>query len=166
MPKPMHLVIMSISVLIIAFLFRNDSFASINQFLQKQSSSLPSFNQTSPNCGDDDVKQLTMEIVEETIKDGMTLAVFGATRQTGITYAKVLKAAETEPQFHEKLKEVDNAYRSADPKLKNIRTTAIDDRLSITECAANVIYSDGTTVPIQFRTSITTDNELYVEVLD
>jgi putative lipase involved disintegration of autophagic bodies len=59
---------------------------------------------------------------------------------------------------------VNESYEKANPKLENIRTDELDDKILKSSCSAQIVYQNGYVVDITYKLSYTSENQLFAKV--
>jgi hypothetical protein len=125
-----------------------------------------SCGKSTPNCTDEDVTKLVIQIATDELRDQLTT-------QTIITVAHVNPALWGNPTYKNlKGREgteavvaaVDNQLKDISFKLEGIRIGAVDETIKKCQCGCNLLFSNGKSLPIEYTAQYTEDKMVYVEV--
>lgn len=119
-------------------------------------------------CDDSNAQKAVITISEDGVKNmlGKMSPDFTMRQVFSVYTYQIMQQVNKKqyPAFPEYIKKIDNLYSEAAPTLTNIRTEAMDDNLKKSECSADISLSDGSTIPIKYKLSKTSEGKLYTEV--
>ena len=127
-------------------------------------------NSGAPDCSSKDVKNLVVDIVNVQIKNSivnqMRLGGNPSYEDLKIYLEKYKKSGDIESVNHFKttIETVDKQLASLSPSIEGVRTDGCDDKSRKCKCGANVVLSNGKSLPIQYTAQYTDDGKIYVEV--
>jgi hypothetical protein len=125
---------------------------------------------STPQCSDDDVKKLVIQISHDELKKQLTT-------QSIITVAHVNPAIWGNPSYDDLKKNmegrediqavisaVDKQMAGVSLQLEGIRSRGIDKAIKKCECEASLLFSNGKSIPVTYYAQYTDDKMVYVEV--
>lgn len=115
-------------------------------------------------CDNDEAQKLVMDITNTEFLNQVARAK--SAYKIGLaTYDDLVKLSKDGNENAKKiLEEVDEILKTSSPKLANIRTEKMDNELEKSECAADILLSDGYKNPITYKLQKTSEGKLYAEV--
>lgn len=122
-----------------------------------------------PKCSDSAVKKLVIDIATDEMKNQLTsqgIMKRGVNPQAwGYPTYEVLKQQMAgREDIKSIIESVDNQLNSVTMSLEGIRTNGADNKIKKCQCGANLAFSNGNSLPIEYSAQYTEDGKVYAEV--
>lgn len=123
-----------------------------------------------PNCSDDSVKKLVIDISSSEMKDQLLsnalVTQYGTTPQfEGYPTYEQWNQKKDEDEYIKKIVDyVDKQMSDLEMKLTGVRTNGKNDEIKKCQCGGDLTFSNGNKHNIEYTAQYTEDGQVYVEV--